>query len=104
MSPTIVTRAGQPVLAVGGTGGRLITNSLFEVLLQHVVLGKPLAKAIGAPRIHTEGNTAVSFEPSWPAAETGELSKLGYQVNPKGRGAKIGAVALENGVLQRARR
>jgi gamma-glutamyltranspeptidase/glutathione hydrolase len=104
MSPTIVTQAGRPMLAIGGTGGRLISNSLADVLTQFVVLGNPLAKAVGAPRMHTEGGTAVSFEPSWPAAETEELSRLGYTVNPRGRGAKIGAVAREHDTLQRARR
>jgi gamma-glutamyltranspeptidase/glutathione hydrolase len=104
MSPTVVTRAGTPVLAVGGTGSRMIANSLFEVLKQFVVLGQPLAKAVGAPRIHTEGNSSVSFESSWPAAETDALRKVGYTVNPKGRSAKIGTVARENGLLKRERR
>lgn len=104
MSPMVVTREGRPVLAIGGTGGRVIPNSMFEVLKQHIVLGKPIAEAVNAPRIHTEGNETVAFEPKWPAAEVDGLGKFGYSVNSGNRGAKVGAVAEENHALQRARR
>ena len=49
MVPTVVTRDGKTVLAVGGTGGRKIPNALLEVLTQFVVLGQPLAAALAAP-------------------------------------------------------
>ncbi|MBM3891541.1 MAG: hypothetical protein FJ388_20710, partial [Verrucomicrobia bacterium] len=38
--PTVVTRDGKPVLAIGGAGGRKIPNALLEVLTQFIVLGK----------------------------------------------------------------
>ena len=93
MVPTIVTRDGTPVLAIGGRGGRKIPNALLDVLTHYVVLGQPLASAMAAPRFHTDGTTAVSFEKSWPAEETDALAKLGYKVN-SGTSANLSAVAL----------
>ncbi len=52
MVPTVVTRDGKTVLAVGGTGGRKIPNALLEVLTQFVVLSQPLAAALAAPPAH----------------------------------------------------
>jgi len=103
MVPTVVTRDENPVLAIGGTGGRKIPNALCEVLTQFVVLGQPLAPSIAAPRLHTEGDAAVSFEKTWPAEESEALRKLGYNVTTGGS-ANMSAVALENGVLHQARR
>src|SRR6185295_13243663 len=36
MCPTIVTRDGRPVLAIGATGGRRIPNTMFDVLVNHI--------------------------------------------------------------------
>jgi gamma-glutamyltranspeptidase/glutathione hydrolase len=103
MVPTIVTRDGKAVLAVGGTGGRKIPNALLEVLTQRVVLGKPLAASIAAPRLHTEGDPTLSFEKAWPAAERDALRRLRYAVSTGGS-ANISAVAMQDGSLQKARR
>jgi gamma-glutamyltranspeptidase/glutathione hydrolase len=103
MVPTIVSRGGQPVLAIGGAGGRMIPNALLEVLTQFVVLGQPLAASLAAPRLHTEGNAKLSFEKSWPPAETDEFRKLGYTVTTGGT-ASMSAVARENSALQKSRR
>ena len=103
MCPTIVTRGGQPVLAVGGRGGRKIPNAMFEVLTQFVFLGKPLAESFAAPRIHTEGNATVEFEKHWPEGELKSLGQLGYTIRTGGN-ATLSAVAQENGQLCAAMR
>lgn len=103
MCPTIVTRGKPPILAVGGRGGRRIPNSMFEALLHGLVLGKPIAAALAAPRLHTEGDTAVTLEKHWPAEETAALTRFGYAVKP-GPGAVLSAVALEKGDLVSAMR
>ena len=84
------TRDGRAVLAIGGAGGRKIPNSEFEILTRILALGKTLPEAMAAPRIHTEGDRALSFEKSWPAMETAALSELGYRVSTGGS-ASIGA-------------
>lgn len=103
MCPTIVTRGGQPVLAVGGRGGRKIPNAMFEVLTQFVLLGRPLAESFAAPRTHTEGNATLEFEKHWPEADLKELGQLGY-ITRTGGSATLSAVAQENGQLCAAMR
>ena len=49
MCPTVVTRKGQPILALGGRGGRRIQNAVYEVLVQYVALGRPLGKLSKEP-------------------------------------------------------
>ncbi len=101
MVPTIVTRDGKAVLAIGGRGGRKIPNALLEVLTQFVVLGQPLQSSIGAPRLHTEGSAALLFEKAWPAGETAALRRLGYTISTGGS-ASMSAVAQESGALRKA--
>jgi gamma-glutamyltranspeptidase/glutathione hydrolase len=98
MCPTIVTRGGQPVLAIGGRGGRKIPSAMFEALTQFVLLGQPLAESIAAPRLHTEGNATLDFEKHWPEADLVALRPLGYTVRTGGS-ATLSAVALEGGKL-----
>lgn len=103
MAPTLITRAGRPVIAVGGRGGRKIPNSVLQFLTQSVVLGKSLDESMNAPRIHTEGTTAVEFEPKWIAGDLEGLKKIGYTVKTAGA-ATLSAVALEDGELRAAMR
>jgi gamma-glutamyltranspeptidase / glutathione hydrolase len=93
MCPTIVSRNGRPTFAVGGRGGRKIPNAVAEVLLQLVARDKNLADAVSAPRLHTEGGMAVSFEKSWPEEVREELQKRGYTVTTS-TSATISAVGL----------
>jgi gamma-glutamyltranspeptidase/glutathione hydrolase len=101
MVPTIVTRDGKAVLAIGGRGGRKIPNALLEVLTQFVVLGQPLESSIGAPRLHTEGSAALILEKAWPAGETAALRRLGYTISTGGS-ASMSAVARDSGALRKA--
>jgi gamma-glutamyltranspeptidase/glutathione hydrolase len=103
MVPTLILRRGEPVLAVGGTGGRKIPSSLFDVLTQFVLLDQTISKSIAAPRICSEGTLSLAFEKTWPSAETDEFGKLGYTIRQEA-GASMNAVALENGELVRAAR
>lgn len=103
MVPTLITRAGPPVIAAGGRGGRKIPNSMFEFLTQSIVLGKSLNAAIDAPRVHAEGDAALEFEKTWPANETAAFRKIGYTVKT-GTAATLSAVAIEDGVMRAAMR
>jgi gamma-glutamyltranspeptidase/glutathione hydrolase len=91
MCPTVVTRDGKPVLAVGATGGRRIPNTVFDVLSYRVGEGRELADAVKAPRLHTEGDLTLTLEASWPAAVTNHLKQVGY-VLKTGAGATLNAI------------
>lgn len=78
MCPTVVTRGGRPVMAVGGAGGTRIPNGVFEVLLRYVGEGLSLRDAMSVPRLHTTGGLDVFLGQGFSEAETQHLRKLGY--------------------------
>jgi len=86
ISPTIVFRQGQPVLALGIPGAARIPTSTLQVLLDHLVLGRPLAEAIGDTRFHFvipwKPGEVETFEAeqSLPAAQAAGLRALGWKV------------------------
>ena len=104
MAPTLITRGGQPIIAVGGRGGRKIPNSIFQFLTQSVVLGQSFDVSMNASRIHTEGGNSLEFEQTWPESETTALKEIGYDVKTKTSAATLSAVALEKDAMQAAMR
>jgi gamma-glutamyltranspeptidase/glutathione hydrolase len=99
MCPTIVIRNGQPVLAVGGTGGRRIPNAIFEVLAHYVGRDASIEDAVAALRLHTEGDLVLTLEAKWPQEDVERLKKLGYSVRT-GPGAIVHAVAVDRKTAQ----
>ncbi len=51
MTPAVVSRAGQPVLAVGASGGRKIVDAVLQIVLNVLEFGMGVQDAIAAPRI-----------------------------------------------------
>jgi len=96
MCPTVVTRDGRPVLALGGTGGRRIPNTVFDVLVARLAERRRLEEAVAAPRVHTEGGTEVTMESAWPAVEGQRLKEVGYTVR-SGPGAVLNAIERDPG-------
>ena len=84
MSPTIVLRGGQPVLALGAVGARMIVNAVFNVLAQFVGLDASVENAIAAPRLHTDGNLDLTFEPTTPGPDVEFLESIGYRMKQIG--------------------
>ena len=91
MCPTVVTKAGAPVLALGATGGRKIPNTVFDVLACRLGEGQPLVDAIKAPRVHTEGDLNLLLEAAWPMAVVDRFKAAGYAVKA-GTGAFASAI------------
>ena len=59
MSPTIVTRDGEPFIAVGSPGGSTIPPTVLQVLLERLDLGATLPQSIARPRA-AQRNTATA--------------------------------------------
>lgn len=55
MTPAIVLEGGQPVLALGGSGGRRIATGVTQAALARLVFGLDPAACVSHPRVHTEG-------------------------------------------------
>jgi gamma-glutamyltranspeptidase/glutathione hydrolase len=99
MCPTIITRGGRPVLAVGGRGGRKIPNATLAALTGFVVFNQPMAAAVAAPRLHTDGTASLEPEPKWPDEELQGLTALGYKVKPAAS-ATLSAVSFDHATGQ----
>jgi gamma-glutamyltranspeptidase/glutathione hydrolase len=52
MTPTILSRDGQPFLALGAMGGRTIINTVLLTILNVVDFGMNIQDALDAPRFH----------------------------------------------------
>jgi gamma-glutamyltranspeptidase/glutathione hydrolase len=105
MCPTIVSKDGKPLLALGATGGRRIPNTLFDVLLYRVGEERSLEEAVQAPRMHTEGDLRLTLESKWPEAEGSYLKEVGYALKT-GPGATLNAIErdVSSGALRGASR
>lgn len=101
IAPTMVFRAGRPVLAIGIPGAARIPTALLQVLFDRLTLGRPLAEAIGDTRMHfnrdwrRNNEESIEAENSFPAAEAAELRRLGWKVElpePAGTGRHFGGI------------
>jgi len=61
------------------------------VLAYRLGEGRALADAVKAPRVHTEGDLALTLEAAWPAAVKERFERAGYAVKPGG-GASLSAI------------
>ena len=52
MTPTLVTREGQTVLATGSPGGSTIITTVLQVVVNIIDHGMAVSDAVGAPRFH----------------------------------------------------
>jgi gamma-glutamyltranspeptidase/glutathione hydrolase len=96
MSPTIVLRGRRPVLVVGGSGGPLIISGVVQTVLGVTALGRDVAGAVAATRIHDQATPpALAAEPSLPAETRAGLERIGHTVKTiPGLGA-VSAVGLD---------
>jgi gamma-glutamyltranspeptidase / glutathione hydrolase len=104
MCPTIVTKNRTPVLALGATGGRMIPNTVLDVLASWTG-GRPLAEAVKAPRVHTEGDLQLRMEASFQLETIERLKRMGYTIRT-GPAANLSAIERDpkTGALQSAAR
>jgi gamma-glutamyltranspeptidase / glutathione hydrolase len=67
MTPVIVLENGQPILAVGGSGGERIATAVTQATLARLVFGLDPSACVGAPRIHVgSSGTELLVEPEVP--------------------------------------
>lgn len=55
MTPTIVIENGEPILAVGGSGGPRIATGTTQATLSRLIFGHDPNACVSAPRINTQG-------------------------------------------------
>jgi gamma-glutamyltranspeptidase / glutathione hydrolase len=79
MSPTVVLRDGEVILAVGSAGSNRIRSAILQTVVRVVEQGMGPGEAIAAPRLHFEGGL-VQAEPGIDAAALERLEARGIAV------------------------
>jgi gamma-glutamyltranspeptidase/glutathione hydrolase len=79
MSPTMVTRDGQPFMALGLPGGVRIFASVLQALVNVIDHGMSLQEAVEAPRIWTQGQD-LEVEAAIPPQVRDALTARGHHV------------------------
>lgn len=103
MTPTIVFKAGEPVLCVGGSGGSRIVTAVEQVALGVLVDGLHPSRAIVVPRLHHQAVPVTVDARDLPQATYDELVLRGHQMKPMGFAAHVQAIAIGGAGAERLR-
>ncbi len=99
MSPTLVLKNGEPLLAVGTPSGTRILTCVAQTILNYIEHNEPLLNAVSAVRYHQQwypdelrvGTVGLLKD------EEDKLREMGYKINHRNLGCRIQAIALEKG-------
>lgn len=101
IAPTLVFRDGRPQLAIGIPGASRIPTALLQALVDRLVLGRPIAEAVGDTRLHFTGGQSwngpetIEAEQSLDPAVVEGLRAAGWDValrEPAGTGRHFGGI------------
>lgn len=101
ITPTVVLRAGRPVLAIGVPGASRIPTAVFQTLVDVLVLQRSVEEAIGDTRVHWQQPTdpklrdAVEAEATLAPGVVAALRLRGWEVSlrePAGTGRTFGGI------------
>jgi gamma-glutamyltranspeptidase / glutathione hydrolase len=80
MAPSISTKNGKPVLALGTPGSYGILQTQVQALVQHLDYGLPVQSAIEAPRVRLQDGRRVIIEPRLDETVVSELQMRGHAI------------------------
>ncbi|MDX6806980.1 gamma-glutamyltransferase [Terrihabitans rhizophilus] len=82
MSPTIVSREGQPVMVIGSPGGARIITITLEAIVNVIDHGMDIQEAVDAPRFHHQWlPDQITIEPRALSPDTIKiLTEMGHKV------------------------
>jgi gamma-glutamyltranspeptidase/glutathione hydrolase len=101
ISPTLVLKGGEVVLALGGAGGGRIPPGIVQVISRVIDQGMLLPQALAAPRVYMSGATLeaeTSPGTGWSPEEVDQMRALGLQVreNPRvGAFSRVHAIQFD---------
>jgi gamma-glutamyltranspeptidase/glutathione hydrolase len=103
MTPTIVLKDGNPVLAVGSPGGPTIINTVLEVIVNVLDFGMGVQDAVNWPRFHHQWMPdELRMEPGYSPDTIAILEKRGYTVKRVTAQGEAAAIHWNNGWLEGA--
>jgi gamma-glutamyltranspeptidase / glutathione hydrolase len=80
MSPSISTKNGKPVLALGTPGSYGILQTQVQAMVQHLDYGLPVQAAIEAPRVRLQDGRRVIIEPRLDETVVSQLQARGHAI------------------------
>ena len=81
MSPAIIFRNGEPIIALGAAGGPKIISAVLQEIVDMIDLGLTPAQAVAAPRIHQQWSPDELYvEKKFPAAQKQALAQRGHKL------------------------
>ncbi|MBM4362813.1 MAG: gamma-glutamyltransferase [Deltaproteobacteria bacterium] len=103
MSPTIVERGGELLMALGTPGGTRIFPAIMQAIVNVVDHGMTLQEAVEAPRVWSSGGTLLVEEGIAPSVRS-ELVSLGHELEvvPRVAGGMNGVGRDGEGLLHGA--
>ncbi len=101
MTPAVVLDGDRPLMAVGATGGRRITNAVSQIISNVVDHDMGIQAAIAAPRVDCSTDTT-DIDDRYPSSVVRALRDRGHQVNPLHESfrAGFGTFASPTGILR----
>ena len=109
IAPTVVTRDGEVVLALGAAGGMRILSAIVQTISRYVDQQHDPATAVALPRVHpvsgeNEAGDRVMLaesvsieltpERGWPSTVVSSLEEAGFELAPVEQHASFGRVHL----------
>ncbi|MFO1519578.1 MAG: gamma-glutamyltransferase [bacterium] len=96
MSPTLVFKAGRPVLALGSPGGPTILTNVFQVLINRIDHGFSLEQAVEKPKLnHQYLPDVLQYETGYPETARKALEKMGYRLEERKSWGNVQAVEID---------
>ena len=80
MTPTVVLRNGQPILAIGSGGANRIRSAILQSISNVIDFQLPVLEAVNKPRIHFEEGI-LQLEGGIDDQTANALADWGYQIN-----------------------
>jgi gamma-glutamyltranspeptidase/glutathione hydrolase len=97
-SPSIITRHGRPLAAIGAPGGRKVISSVLQVILNLVDFGLGIQDAVASPRVHCEGRETWA-DSRLREAVTWRLHDMGHDIVVQTETVATSYFGRPNGVL-----
>jgi len=109
IAPTVVSRDGDVLLALGAAGGIRILSAIVQTISRHLDQGHDPVTAVALPRVHpvrgeTESGERITYaermnlemtpERGWPPAVADALEAAGFEITPVQGHASFGRVHL----------
>jgi gamma-glutamyltranspeptidase/glutathione hydrolase len=86
MTPTIVFKEGQPILATGSPGGSTIITTVLQTVLNHLTFDMNIAQATAQPKFHHQWYPdVISLEPGFNKDTTEILKTMGHKLSQRNR-------------------